>query len=65
MSVVVFLVFRWQVSVRGVAWPHVLWLCGALMAYPFVSDPFVRATAGMLRALRTATPSHAGRERGA
>ena len=65
MSVIVFFIFRWQVSVRGVAWPHVLWLCGALVVYPFVSEPLVRAAAGTLRALRSAGPSRAGRERGA
>ena len=65
LSVIVFLIFRWQISVRGVAWPHVLWVCGALVVYPFVSEPLVRAAAGTLRALRSAGPSRAGRERGA
>ena len=49
---------------RGVAWPHVLWLCGALFIHPFVSEPLFRAAVGMPRALRAAVPSLAGRARG-
>lgn len=64
MSVAAFLVFGWNARVRGVAWPHVLWLCGALFIHPFVSEPLFRAAVGMPRALRAAAPSFAGRARG-
>ena len=54
LSVLLFFAFGWRASVRGVAWPHVLWVCGALIAYPFVSEPLFRVAAGMPRALRHA-----------
>jgi CHASE2 domain-containing sensor protein len=65
MSAGAFLVFGWHASARGVAWPHVLWLCGALFLHPFVSEPLFRAAVGMPRALRAAAPSRAGRAKGA
>ena len=64
LSVLLFFAFGWRASVRGVAWPHVLWVCGALVAYPFVSEPLFRAVAGMPRALRAAAPPLSGRARG-
>jgi hypothetical protein len=64
LSALVFFTFRWQAGSRGVAWPHVLWVCGALVAHPFVSEPLFRAAAGMPRALRAAAPPPTGRARG-
>jgi ABC-type xylose transport system permease subunit len=65
MSVVVFVVFGWYATARGVAWPHVLWLCGALIVYPFVSERLFRTAVGMPGVLRAAAPILTGRVRGA
>ncbi len=43
LSVVVFVVFNWRARADGVVWPQCLWLCGALLAHPFVTEPFYRA----------------------
>jgi len=54
LSVLVYLVFRWQIKAAGSVWPYYLLLSGALFLHPFFSEPFyraVRATPKVLRAL--------------
>ena len=53
LSVVVSVAFIWRLRAFGVVWPDCLWLCGALLAHPFVSEPLYRtatATRGMVLA---------------
>jgi hypothetical protein len=53
ISLLLFLLLDWRARARGAVWPHSLWVCGALLAHPFVSEPAWRAVAsagGLARA---------------
>ncbi len=59
LSIVVFVAFIWRLKVLGIVWPDCLWLCGALLVHPFVSEPLYRtatATRGMVLAAMAARP---------
>jgi predicted Ser/Thr protein kinase len=58
-----FILFDWRVRARGFVWPHTLWLCGALAAHPFVSDPLFRTLASVGGIARAAASSLTGRGR--
>jgi predicted Ser/Thr protein kinase len=64
LALVLFVVFDWRVRNRGVVWPHTMWLCGALLAHPFVSEPLCRAVASTGALVRTAARTLTGRRRG-
>ena len=54
LSIAASLAFIWRLQAQGVVWPDCLWLCGALVAHPFVTEPLYRtvtATRGMTFAL--------------
>jgi serine/threonine protein kinase/CHASE2 domain-containing sensor protein len=52
------------IRLQGVVWPGSLWLCGALFAHPFLSEPLYRALAAAPGVLRAAAATLAARARG-
>jgi len=63
MSILVFLIFKWQISASEIIWPHFLWISGALFIHPFLTEPFYRACVGLIKVLHSFVLSSAGRAR--
>jgi hypothetical protein len=63
MSILVFLIFRWQISASEIIWPHYLWISGALFIHPFLTEPFYRACVGLTKLLHPFVLASAGRAR--
>jgi serine/threonine protein kinase len=63
MSILVFLIFKWQISASEIIWPHFLWICGALFIHPFLTEPFCRACVGLTKMLHSSVLGFVGRAR--
>ncbi len=63
MSILVFLIFKWQISASEIIWPNFLWISGALFIHPFLTEPFYRACVGLTKTLHPSVLASAGRAR--
>jgi len=63
MSILVFLIFKWQISASEIIWPDFLWISGALFIHPFLTEPFYRACVGLTKILHSFVLASVGRAR--
>jgi hypothetical protein len=51
MSIVVYLIFAWEMRNLILYWPDFLWISAALFICPFIAEPFYRACAAVPKVL--------------